>query len=64
MHATLWHPRQVYLVWLFLKSFLLFLLPIFPSNLVFVNIVTQGIWLCEHRDHPTPRKVVVTLNGI
>ncbi|CAO2839609.1 unnamed protein product [Amaranthus hypochondriacus] len=24
----------------------------------------QGIWLCEHRDHPTPRKVVVTLNGI
>uniref|UniRef100_A0A7C8Z055 Uncharacterized protein n=1 Tax=Opuntia streptacantha TaxID=393608 RepID=A0A7C8Z055_OPUST len=24
----------------------------------------QGIWLCEHRDYPTPRKVVVTLNGI
>ncbi|KAF2312005.1 hypothetical protein P3X46_021691 [Hevea brasiliensis] len=24
----------------------------------------QGIWLCEHRDHPTARKVVVTLNGI
>ncbi|GLU00159.1 hypothetical protein SLE2022_175460 [Rubroshorea leprosula] len=24
----------------------------------------QGIWLCEHRDAPTPRKVVVTLNGI
>ncbi|XP_077209778.1 uncharacterized protein LOC143845354 [Tasmannia lanceolata] len=23
----------------------------------------QGIWLCEHRDHATPRKVVVTLNG-
>ncbi|RZC62844.1 hypothetical protein C5167_024612 [Papaver somniferum] len=24
----------------------------------------QGIWLCEHRDYATPRKVVVTLNGI
>nr|XP_010932172.2 uncharacterized protein LOC105052892 isoform X2 [Elaeis guineensis] len=24
----------------------------------------QGIWLCEHRDHATPRKIVVTLNGI
>ncbi|KAL6180761.1 hypothetical protein ACLB2K_047420 [Fragaria x ananassa] len=24
----------------------------------------QGIWLCEHRDEPTARKVVVTLNGI
>lgn len=24
----------------------------------------QGIWLCEHRDLPTARKVVVTLNGI
>ncbi|CAK8577388.1 unnamed protein product [Lathyrus sativus] len=24
----------------------------------------QGIWLCEHRDHPTSRRVVVTLNGI
>ncbi|CAL5384268.1 unnamed protein product [Camellia sinensis] len=24
----------------------------------------QGIWLCEHRDEATPRKVVVTLNGI
>ncbi|XP_002510758.2 UPF0047 protein YjbQ isoform X1 [Ricinus communis] len=24
----------------------------------------QGIWLCEHRDHPTARKVVITLNGI
>ncbi|KAL9660078.1 hypothetical protein QQ045_024889 [Rhodiola kirilowii] len=24
----------------------------------------QGLWLCEHRDSPTPRKVVVTLNGI
>ncbi|MQL96348.1 hypothetical protein Taro_029030, partial [Colocasia esculenta] len=23
----------------------------------------QGIWLCEHRDHATPRKIVVTLNG-
>lgn len=23
----------------------------------------QGIWLCEHRDHATPRKVVVTMNG-
>nr|GEX94043.1 uncharacterized protein [Tanacetum cinerariifolium] len=23
-----------------------------------------GIWLCEHRDEPTSRKVVVTLNGI
>ena len=24
----------------------------------------QGIWLCEHRDYPTSRTVVVTLNGI
>ncbi|XP_057470145.1 uncharacterized protein LOC130759079 [Actinidia eriantha] len=24
----------------------------------------QGIWLCEHRDFATARKVVVTLNGI
>lgn len=24
----------------------------------------QGIWLCEHRDHPTARNIVVTLNGI
>lgn len=24
----------------------------------------QGIWLCEHRDYPTARSVVVTLNGI
>ena len=23
----------------------------------------QGIWLCEFRDHPTQRTVVVTLNG-
>ncbi|XP_058073288.1 uncharacterized protein LOC131222291 [Magnolia sinica] len=24
----------------------------------------QGIWLCEHRDYATPRKIVVTLNGV
>ncbi|KAL0366539.1 UNVERIFIED_CONTAM: hypothetical protein Sradi_3544000 [Sesamum radiatum] len=24
----------------------------------------QGIWLCEHRDAATPRKIVITLNGI
>ncbi|XP_057776679.1 uncharacterized protein LOC130995421 [Salvia miltiorrhiza] len=24
----------------------------------------QGIWLCEHRDAATPRRVVVTLNGM
>ncbi|XP_042062506.1 UPF0047 protein YjbQ-like [Salvia splendens] len=24
----------------------------------------QGIWLCEHRDEATPRRVVVTLNGV
>ncbi|OAY74362.1 UPF0047 protein YjbQ [Ananas comosus] len=24
----------------------------------------QGIWLCEHRDHATARKIVITLNGI
>ncbi|CAD5192288.1 unnamed protein product [Musa acuminata subsp. malaccensis] len=24
----------------------------------------QGIWLCEHRDHATARKVVITLNGM
>ncbi|KAK6130574.1 hypothetical protein DH2020_035666 [Rehmannia glutinosa] len=30
-----------------------------------LNIGTwQGIWLCEHRDAATPRKIVVTLNGI
>ncbi|XP_010459807.1 PREDICTED: uncharacterized protein LOC104740802 isoform X2 [Camelina sativa] len=30
-----------------------------------LNIGTwQGIWLCEHRDAPTARRVVVTLNGI
>jgi hypothetical protein len=27
-------------------------------------IVLKGIWLCEHRDNATPRKVVVTLSGI
>ncbi|KAL6526755.1 hypothetical protein OROGR_015845 [Orobanche gracilis] len=26
--------------------------------------MAAGIWLCEHRDAATPRKVVVTLNGI
>ncbi|XP_062178789.1 uncharacterized protein LOC133883470 [Phragmites australis] len=24
----------------------------------------QGIWLCEHRDYATPRKIVITLSGI
>eukprot|EP01018_Ginkgo_biloba_P031993 Gb_13859 [translate_table: standard] len=24
----------------------------------------QGIWLCEHRDHASPRKIVVTMNGV
>ncbi|PUZ74422.1 hypothetical protein GQ55_1G064100 [Panicum hallii var. hallii] len=24
----------------------------------------QGIWLCEHRDHASPRKIVITLNGV
>uniref|UniRef100_A0ACD5ZE19 Uncharacterized protein n=1 Tax=Avena sativa TaxID=4498 RepID=A0ACD5ZE19_AVESA len=24
----------------------------------------QGIWLCEHRDGPTPRTIVITLSGI
>ena len=23
----------------------------------------QGIWLCEHRDHASSRKIVVTLQG-
>ena len=23
----------------------------------------QGIWLCEHRDHPHSRTIVATLNG-
>lgn len=23
----------------------------------------QGIWLCEHRDHATPRKIIVTVQG-
>ena len=26
--------------------------------------VFQGIWLCEHRDHPTGRNIVVTMNGM
>ncbi|CAL9028374.1 unnamed protein product [Prunus brigantina] len=29
-----------------------------------LEYVNWGIWLCEHRDYPTGRKVVVTLNGI
>ncbi|KAL5211269.1 hypothetical protein ABZP36_022116 [Zizania latifolia] len=24
----------------------------------------QGIWLCEHRDNASARKIVITLNGI
>lgn len=32
--------------------------------LFILRIMFQGIWLCEHRDHPTSRRVVVTLNGI
>lgn len=24
----------------------------------------QGIWLCEHRDAATPRRIVITLNGM
>jgi hypothetical protein len=24
----------------------------------------QGIWLCEHRDHGSSRKIVVTLQGV
>lgn len=37
-------------------------IPITDGNL---NMGTwQGIWLCEHRDDATPRRVVVTLNGI
>ncbi len=24
----------------------------------------QGIYLCEHRDHPTTRRVVATLHGM
>ena len=23
----------------------------------------QGVWLCEHRDHASSRKIVVTLQG-
>ncbi|CAL9193259.1 unnamed protein product [Musa hybrid cultivar] len=32
----------------------------------FMHLVTSqdGIWLCEHRDHATARKVVITLNGM
>ncbi|CAL9075249.1 unnamed protein product [Musa textilis] len=32
----------------------------------FVHFITsqEGIWLCEHRDHATARKVVITLNGM
>ncbi|CAL9083597.1 unnamed protein product [Musa acuminata var. zebrina] len=32
----------------------------------FMHLVTsqEGIWLCEHRDHATARKVVITLNGM
>lgn len=24
----------------------------------------QGIWLCEHRDRGSPRKIVVTMQGV
>ena len=24
----------------------------------------QGIWLCEHRNHASHRKIVVTLQGV
>jgi secondary thiamine-phosphate synthase enzyme len=24
----------------------------------------QGIWLCEHRDHPSTRNIVVTIQGM
>ena len=24
----------------------------------------QGIWLCEHRNHGSNRRVVITLNGV
>ncbi|CAM6126896.1 unnamed protein product [Calypogeia fissa] len=24
----------------------------------------QGIWLCEHRDNGTPRKIVITMQGV
>jgi thiamine phosphate synthase YjbQ (UPF0047 family) len=24
----------------------------------------QGIWLCEHRDHASARKVVITMTGV
>lgn len=34
------------------------------NSLLIFTVLVQGIWLCEHRDHPTARKVVVTLNGI
>uniref|UniRef100_A0A0E0CGZ5 Secondary thiamine-phosphate synthase enzyme n=1 Tax=Oryza meridionalis TaxID=40149 RepID=A0A0E0CGZ5_9ORYZ len=31
----------------------------------FLNrIVPEGIWLCEHRDNASSRKIVVTLNGV
>lgn len=36
----------------------------FMRNNISIFCMPQGIWLCEHRDAPTPRKVVVTLNGI
>ena len=32
-------------------------------NIEIINMF-KGIWLCEHRDHPSSRRVVVTLNGI
>lgn len=34
------------------------------SNACYSSILVKGIWLCEHRDYPTSRRVVVTLNGI
>ncbi|WVZ20524.1 hypothetical protein V8G54_007846 [Vigna mungo] len=41
----------------------------FPAGMGFAKWgmrvqIVNGIWLCEHRDYPTPRTVVVTLNGI
>uniref|UniRef100_A0A0E0CGZ6 Secondary thiamine-phosphate synthase enzyme n=1 Tax=Oryza meridionalis TaxID=40149 RepID=A0A0E0CGZ6_9ORYZ len=44
------------------KCGLAHLIPITDGHL---NMGTwQGIWLCEHRDNASSRKIVVTLNGV
>ncbi|GJN19217.1 hypothetical protein PR202_gb06465 [Eleusine coracana subsp. coracana] len=51
-------------------SYALTLIPITDGRLnmgtwqILIRFALQGIWLCEHRDHANPRKIVITLNGV